>query len=84
VVLLGDRREKGAARCRGLLGRDDGAERVRYAKSSANLKILLLTVELSLLMLMHRRNTSDMPVQSLAGPPYLAAVPVRHSRSHKV
>jgi hypothetical protein len=40
--------------------------------------------ESSLLMLMHRRNTSDMPVQSLAGPPYLAAAPVRHSRLHKV
>jgi hypothetical protein len=40
--------------------------------------------ESSLLMHMHRRNTSDMPVQSLVGPPYLAAAPVRHSRSHKV
>jgi hypothetical protein len=40
--------------------------------------------EPSLLMLMHRRNTSDMPVQSLAGPPYLAAAPVHHSHSHKV
>jgi hypothetical protein len=40
--------------------------------------------ESSLLMHMHCRNTSGMPVQSLAGPPYLAAAPVRHSRLHKV
>jgi hypothetical protein len=40
--------------------------------------------ESSLLMLMHYRNTSGMPVPSFAGPPYLAAAPVRHSRSHKV
>jgi hypothetical protein len=40
--------------------------------------------ESSLLMDMHCRNTSGMPVQSLAGPPYLAAAPVRHSRLHKV
>jgi hypothetical protein len=40
--------------------------------------------ESSLLMLMHCRNTSGMPVPSLARPPYLAAAPVRHSRSHKV
>jgi hypothetical protein len=33
---------------------------------------------------MHCRNTSGMPAQLLAGPPYLAAAPVRHSRSHKV
>jgi hypothetical protein len=32
--------------------------------------------ESSLLMHMHCRNTSGMPVQSLAGPPYLAAAPV--------
>jgi hypothetical protein len=40
--------------------------------------------ESSLLTHMHCRNTSGMPVQSLAGPPYLAAAPVRHSRLHKV
>jgi hypothetical protein len=40
--------------------------------------------ESSLLMHMHCKNISGMPVQSLAGPPYLAAAPVRHSRLHKV
>jgi hypothetical protein len=38
VVLLGDRREKSAAGCRGLLGQDDGAEWARYANSSTNLQ----------------------------------------------
>jgi hypothetical protein len=43
VVLLGDRREIGVAGCRGLLGRDDRAGLVRYANSSVNLRVLLLT-----------------------------------------
>jgi hypothetical protein len=38
-----DRRGVGAAGCRGLMGGDDGAGLVRYANSSANLKVLLLT-----------------------------------------
>jgi hypothetical protein len=38
-----DRREIGAAGCRGPLGRDDRAGLVRYANSSANLKVLLFT-----------------------------------------
>jgi hypothetical protein len=38
-----DRREIGVAGCHGPLGRDDTAGLVRYANSSANLKVLLLT-----------------------------------------
>jgi hypothetical protein len=43
-----------------------------------------LRVELPLLTPMHCRNISGMPAQLLAGPPCLAAAPVRHSRSHMV
>jgi hypothetical protein len=40
---LGDRRGIGAAGRRGLMGGDNGAGLVRYADSSANLRVLLLT-----------------------------------------
>jgi hypothetical protein len=40
---LNDWREIGAAGCRGPLGRDDKAGLVRYANSSTNLRVLLLT-----------------------------------------
>jgi hypothetical protein len=39
----GDRRGIGAAGRRGLMGEDDGAGLVRYADSSVNLRVLLLT-----------------------------------------
>jgi hypothetical protein len=38
-----DRRGIGAAGHHGLMGGDDGARLVRYADSSANLRVLLLT-----------------------------------------
>jgi hypothetical protein len=38
-----DRRGIGAVGCHGLMGGDDGAGLVRYADSSANLRVLLLT-----------------------------------------
>jgi hypothetical protein len=41
--VLNDRREVGTAGRRGPLGRDDRAGLVRYADSSANLRVLLLT-----------------------------------------
>jgi hypothetical protein len=40
---LSDQRGVRTVGCRGPLGRDDRAELVRYANSSANLKVLLLT-----------------------------------------
>jgi hypothetical protein len=40
---LSDQRGVGTAGCRGPLGQDDGARLVRYANSSANLRVFLLT-----------------------------------------
>jgi hypothetical protein len=72
-----DRRGIGAAGWSGLMEEADRARLVRYADSFANLRVLLLTH-------MHCRNTSGMPAQLPAGPPCLAAAPVRHSCSHKM